>query len=189
MKEEFAQWALDQLSAPTPQSTSRPSAQLQHWIEGLTVDDSLEVKIGFAPGYPRDWPNYLERAKQVTFEFMSKLLVYGGTFTPNVGGFVTDDKEKWMLVEPSLAFVSRVPFKKISKELPNINKAIASFCKQLYQHSVIVSIGPYKARFCNPNGEDAMNEIDEKLGEYLKSGQKLQTPLPPKEILEEFEKL
>ena len=94
-----------------------------------------------------------------------------------------------MLVEPSLAFVSRVPFKKISKELPNINKAIASFCKQLYQHSVIVSIGPYKARFCNPNGEDAMNEIDEKLGEYLKSGQKLQTPLPPKEILEEFEKL
>ena len=33
-----------------------------------------------------------------------------------------------------------------------------------------------------------MNEIDEKLGEYLKSGQKLQTPLPPK-ILEEFEKL
>ena len=77
MKEEFAQWALDQLSAPTPQSTSRPSAQLQHWIEGLQ-NDSLEVKIGFAPGYPRDWPNYLERAKQVTFEFVN-LLVYGGT--------------------------------------------------------------------------------------------------------------
>ena len=189
LKEEFAQWALDQLSTPTSQSTSQPPALLQHWIEGLTVDDSLEVKIGFAPGYPRDWPNYLERAKQVTFEFMSKLLVYGGTFTPNVGGFVTDDKEKWMLVEPSLAFVSRVPFMKISKELPNINRAIASFCEQLFQHSVIVSIGPYKARFCNPNGEDAMNEIDEKLAEYMESGQKLQTPLPPKEILEEFEKL
>ena len=190
LKEEFAQWALDQLS--TPSSESSPPPHLQRWIDGLTRDDSFDFKIGFAPGYPHGWPNYHGRAKQATFDFMRALLVYGGTFTPNVGGYIEVskiNKDKWTLVEPSLAYLSRVPFMDFAEELPGINKAISSFCTNLYQHSVIVCIGPYKAKFCNPNGDKEMEKIAKELEKSLERGEKLQTPLPHEEILSEFLKL
>ena len=123
---------------------------------------------------------------------MRKLLVYGGTFTPNVGGYIEVSKinsEEWTLVEPSLVYVSRVPFMDIAEKLPSINEAIASFCDLLYQHSVIVCIGPYKAEFCNPNGVKEMEKIGNELRKSLEKGVKLQTPLLPEEILSDFLKL
>lgn len=192
---EFAQWALEQLSTETSQSTSQPPQHLQRWMDGLTGSDTLDVNLGFAPGYPNTWKNYHKKAKHATFQFMRELVdAYGGTFTSNVGGFTTDDEEKMMLVEPSLKFESKVSINDgkghpISDALPRLNQAIASFCENLYQHSVIVSIGPYKTEFCNPNGEQKMNEIGSVLAKWMETGQKFQTPLFPDELLADFHRL
>ena len=58
----------------------------------------------------------------------AELIVYGGTFTSNIGGFTTDAEK--MLVEPSMKFESRVQNKNpISDQLPRLNKRLHRFAK------------------------------------------------------------
>ena len=74
-------------------------------------------------------------------------------------------------------------------QLPRLNQAIASFCKDLVQHSVIVSIGPYKTDFCNPNGEEKMREFGNYLAGWMDTKQNFHAPLFPDELLAEFYRL